>query len=737
MRSAQAPSKMRELFLAAALGWVGSFHLTMPPGVPLSSAASLSSDRRTCTSWWQAGIVILTIVLTYSGSLRSPFLFDDIGAVVNNATIRDLTSSAIWRPPTDGSTTTGRPVVNVSFAINYALSGESTWSYHAFNLAIHALAALMLLGIVRRTLLRTRRVQPAGMSRAVDIDGAATLAALLWALHPLQTESVISIAQRTESLCGLFYLLTLYAFIRSVDDEPPADRSEIGAPTGAPLRGTGVSDSGRRTRWLAISVLSCFFGMGTKEVMVTAPLLVLLYDRTFVAGRFGAALRRRSRYYASLATAWLVLVWLVIGSGGARGTAAGFGLGITSWDYLLTQASAIVRYVGLSVWPSRLTFDYGTATAHSFVDVWWQAALVISLLTASIWALLQRLPMGFLGVAFFLILAPSSSVVPLVTQTVAEHRMYLPLAAMTTLAAIAGFGFDKRAARFALVALAIALAWVTQGRIHDYRSAVAIWSDTVAKVPTNARAHNNLASALQQQGATKEANVHFARAVALDPNYFSARYNWGVALLDQGRVPEAIAQLESAVSLAPNHPDALVNLGTALVRAQRADEAIPRFETALRLSPNADVHYDLGIALLDTGRMDAATDHFTSALQLNARLPEAHYQLGRLAERAGRLVEAEEHYNATVRLAPNHAAAHSKLGLLLARTERLDAAAEHFRAVVRLQPNDADAHANLGNVLLLQSQPRAALASYEEALRLRPDDPRTRENIRLAREALH
>jgi tetratricopeptide (TPR) repeat protein len=477
--------------------------------------------------------------------------------------------------------------------------------------------------------------------------------------------------------------------------------------------------------------------MATKEVMVTAPLLVLLYDRTFVAGQFSAAFRQRGRYYASLAAAWLVLGWLLIESHGARGTAAGFGLGISSWSYLLTQAEAIVRYIKLSVWPHPLIFDYGTSTARSFVEVWWQALLVISLLVASAWALRRKPAFGFLGAAFFLLLAPSSSVVPLVTQTVAEHRMYLPLAAIVVLAPIIGRHALGRGGRPVLIALTIVLGCVTIARNHDYGTAAAIWSDTVAKIPTNPRAHNNLASSLQQQGAPKEADVHFARAVALDPDYFSARYNWGVALLDQGRVSAAITQLEAAVRLAPDHADALVNLGSALVRAQRASDAIPRFEAALRIAPGADVHYDLGIALLDAGRTDAAAGHFRSALQINAQLSEAHFQLGRLAERAGRITEAEEHYNATLRLAPSHAAAHSKLGLLLARTERLEAAAEHFRAVVRLQPKDADAHANLGNVLLLQSQPRAALASYEEALRLRPDDPRTRENIQLAREALH
>jgi hypothetical protein len=234
---------------------VSSFHFAMPPGTLLSSAASSSPERRKSAVWRHAGIILLAVVLSYSSSLHAPFLFDDTGAVVKNPTIRDLTSSAIWKPPTDGSTTTGRPVVNVSFAINYALSGERTWSYHALNVTIHALAALVLMGIVRRTLSRGRRAPAVSLGHDIDSAWAATFAALLWALHPLQTESVICIAQRTESLCALFYLLTLYAFIRGIDDEVPAGGGETATRSKVPIHGFVVSDTLAPRGWLTLSVL--------------------------------------------------------------------------------------------------------------------------------------------------------------------------------------------------------------------------------------------------------------------------------------------------------------------------------------------------------------------------------------------------------------------------------------------------------------------------------------------------
>jgi len=789
--------------------------------------------------WRPAVLLVAAVVLCYWNSLGAPFLFDDDGAVVKNPTIRHLASLEVLNPPANGSTTTNRPVVNLSFAINYALSGERVWSYHALNVAIHALAALALLGLVRRTLSlpscrslltddpsrsgAASRAAGAGSGSATVSSGVkpdlpalmiasgrsgaasraagagsgsatpspasrllpdapsllAFLIALLWALHPLQTESVVCIAQRTELLCGLFYLLTLYCFIRAVESGRPSGRSLLAGDERSALseiacKQAPTSENGKPTqawRWLSLSILACLLGMGAKEVMVAAPLVVLLYDRTFVAGGFSAAWRQRWNYYVALAGTWLLLAGIMVRAGGTRGVGAGLGLGVSWWSYLLKQSEAIVLYLKLSFWPHPLVLDYGIGVVHSVAAVWWQAIVVLALLGLTIWALIRKPVAGFLGAWFFIILAPSSSVVPILTQTMAEHRMYLPLAAVVGLVAVALHRWAGSRATWPMGVAAVVLGGVTVVRNHDYRDVVAFWADTVAKYPQNARAHNNLAWALVPQGKTMEANAHYARAVELQPDYVTGHYNWGVALLDQGRIAEAITQLETAVRLAPDHADAQVNLGNALLRAQRTAEAIPHYEAALKLQPGADVHYDLGlaflelgrtdeaiahlqvavqlnsalpeaqyqlgVALLERGRTDEATGHLRAALQTNPKLPDAYYQLARLAEQAGQTGDAECGYNQVLQLDPDHADAHARLGQLLARSGQLRAALEHLQTAVRLAPANADAHALLGIALLLHDQPREAIAAFEASLRLRPDDARTRENLQLAREALH
>ena len=583
-------------------------------------------------SWLAPLALTFAVALVYANSLSAPFLFDDAGAVLGNPTIRSLASFAVFNPPADGSTTTGRPVVNFSYALNYALGGEHVVGYRVVNVAIHALAALTLFGLLRRTFSCVRGRGPlagdvSASSRASALlpssfnpDVAALTIAALWALHPLQTESVVCIAQRTESLCGLFYLLTLYAFTRATIP------SEGGAC--CPQRA-----------WLVVSVGSCLLGMAAKEVMVTAPLVVLLYDRTFVAGTFAGALRVRRGYYAALAGTWLLLAFLVLQNSGARGASAGFGLGVTPWTYLLTQADALVRYLGLTLWPHPLVLDYGTGVAGALAEVWWQGVIVLMLLAATVWALVRRPVLGFVGAWFFLILAPSSSFVPLVAQTMAEHRMYLPLAAVLTVATLALFRFSGALRWPVVVAVVAASAVVTALRNRDYRDAIAIWSDTIAHAPPHSRAFTNLGSAYVAAGRPAEALMPLDRALALNPADYSAQRNRALALLALGRADEAAVIFTALPAREPGEAAEYFELGNAYAREGKFPEAAAAYTRTATLDPaHFAARANLGNALLAAGRAAEAIAAYEAALRLrpsDARLLE-NLALARDAARRGR-----------------------------------------------------------------------------------------------------
>ena len=315
---------------------MGSPHA--PPCSP-KPAATPASRRAVALA---CGVLVLAVFAAYANSLTGPFVYDDKDSIVENLTLRHLWPlSDLLAPLSGGLTVSGRPVLNLSLALNFAAGGLDVRGYHVTNVLIHALTCLTLFGLVRRTL-----VQPSLRARfgeaAVPL---AFTAAALWALHPLQTEGVTYIVQRAESLMGLFYLLTLYGFVRSVD--APAPR-----------------------RWQALSVAACLLGMATKENMVSAPVLALLLDRAFVAGSFAEAWRRRRGFYAGLAATWILLIALLASTGGNRGGSVGIGVDISWGDYVLTQFPALLHYVRLAFWPVPLVFEYGTFWIGRLADVW-------------------------------------------------------------------------------------------------------------------------------------------------------------------------------------------------------------------------------------------------------------------------------------------------------------------------------------------------------------------------------
>jgi len=646
-------------------------------------------------------VLVLAVWAAYANSFSTPFVFDDLASVVQNPSIRHLGSlSDVLSPPNTATGAAGRPVVNLTLAVNYAFGGLDVRGYHVFNTLVHALAALTLFGIVRRTLLRPVLRERFGAA-ALPLAFAA---ALLWALHPLLTESVTCVVQRTESLMGLFYLLTLYGFICSV--ESPSCRI-----------------------WAFLTVAACLLGMATKEVMVSAPLLILLYDRTFVAGSFRAAWSQRWRLYVGLAATWLLLAWLVAHVG-QRGGGAGLGLGVSPWEYALTQCRAIVLYLRLAVWPSPLVVDYGTGVVREAGEVWLQGVLLVTLVAGTLVALHRRPVVGFVAFWFFAILAPSSSIVPLVSQTIAEHRMYLPLASVILFAVVGGYRWLGRASLPVWLVVAVVAGVATAERNRDYRDPLTLWSVTVADQPDNTRAQMNLGTALSAEGRLEEAETHFAAAARLTPGFVAARYSWAGVLLQLQRSAEAQAVAEQAVRLRPDYAEAYYVLGTALLQQGKTAAALEQYETALRLRPDfADVQHTMAGALAMDGRTDEALTHYEAALRLQPDNPRLHEEIGSVLGRMGRVEEAAGHFEAAVRRDPDSVIAHYNLGNAVFALRRWADAAQHYSTVVRLRPGFAEAHNNLANALMQLGRLDEAQAHYEETLRLKPDYTPARNNL--------
>lgn len=605
-----------------------------------------------------AVIIVLASLAAYANSFKGAWIFDDIASVVNNPTIRDW--RAAFFPPSGGLTVSGRPVLNLSFAASYALSGTATWGHHLVNWLIHTLAGLTLFGLVRRTLLLPS-LAPRWSAPALPL---AFVIALLWTLHPLQTQAVTYLVQRAESLMGLFFLFTFYAYLRSVT--PPQTDSDLRAPSNPTHSPANASLASSPLVWSAASVAACLLGVATKEVTVVAPVLVLLHDRAFVAGSFLAAWRVRRPLYLGLFATWIPLAALVASTGGNRSGTSGFDVGVGAVAYWLTQFEALTRYLALTFWPRPLVFEYGTFWTSDFAEVAPFALVVIPLALATLWALWRHPKIGFLGGWFFAILAPTS-ITPGTIQMIVEHRMYLPLAAALTLAVVATHTCLRPRTPWVGVVAALAFATLTEHRNRDYRSEITLWADTVAKRPANASAYNGLAVAQLAADDIAGALDHFAQATRFSPKRADYLANYAGALARAGRGSDAIARYEDALRLNPTYAEAHANLTLILSETDRPADAITHGETAVRLAPHyAPAHLNLGIALLRAGRAIDSAAALETSLRLDPSSPEAHNTLGVALIKLGRPTEAAPHFESALRLRPDYPQARDNLARLRA-----------------------------------------------------------------------
>lgn len=734
-----------------------------PPSDPLPASAPVSTREAPAAAlrppgWLRcalAGAVIALMALAaYANTFHVPFYFDDRQGISENQTIDILWPP--WRalnaPKEYNSGAVGRPLVNFSLAVNYQISeafskaddGFEPWSYHAVNLAIHIATAWLLMGVAWRTL----RQPPLAKIFGAAALPLAFLIALAWAVHPLASETVTNAIQRNESMVSFFYLGVIYCLIRSTE-EPLASRWLGGAP--------------RSGWWQGLAVVACFLGVLSKEVMFSAPLMALLYDRTFVAGSLAEACRRRWKFYAAMATSWILLGWLVHHYN-QRGGTVGFDLPMSKYEYALKQCEAIITYFSLCFWPHPLVLDYGYDVVTSLKDVWPQALALAALVGGTFWALWKKPAWGFAGMWVFLILAPSSSIMPLTTQTEAEHRMYLPLAMVMAVLILGAYALSGPRVFYAAGALALVFTGVTYSRNKDYRSEVAMWYVDVAQRPQSPRAHYNLGCALLNEDRYIDASSEFMLAMQLEPDNENYYTNLGACYADLGDAPRAMEQYKKAVKINPkdvqsnynlgceyrdlqdydkaaehlrvaveNNPsyrEAQYMLGLVLVLSDHSEEALKPLKAALDLDPNdTDTLSCYGQALLAQGLTKNAIAILQRGLALDADNAELHKWLAEAYADDGQDQNATVEAAAATRLAPNSAEMHLAYGhQLFADGKYADAAAE-FTTALKLRPAYAEAENDLGGALLKLKRNAEARAAYAQALEWKPDLIEARLNL--------
>lgn len=722
-------------------------NFVVPQNPPAEAVATGSPEEsRGWPTWIMPLVLLLSAALSYGHAIGFPFVFDDEEVIVANPhqNLDEWSLSSIPSHP--------RGFTLWTFAVTRRMVGLDVRVDRATNIAIHFLAALALAGIVRRTL----RLDPLRARFEHQADALALTVALLWLVHPLQTESVTFVTQRMESLMGCLFLGSLYALLRGATS----------------ARGAG---------WYLLSLFWLALGLRTKEAICTAPLLLLWYDRVFLSQSWRELLRGRAAYYAGMSVLSLMflgpLVAFVIHFVDPqlqRGTEAAqtvqesllqpsdlrrqSGLpdnetpapqvGVTRWTYLMSQPAVILHYLRLSVLPTSQCLDYAWPPAESLRDTWLPFAIVSALVLAWLVTLLKFPRAGFVAAWFLVNLAPRSSLIPRLDLAV-EHRLYLPLAALVIAAVLAGNSLHERLVRryallkshrlwkhapaILIVLIAVLLGTTTMRRNLDYRSEKALWAATLRVAPHNPRAMTNLGAALAAEGHIDEAIVLHRQAIAQESVLQfdqHAWYNLGYALTLKRDYAGAAQAFARAALLQPGFVEALSNLGNCCRILRRTEMAERCFAEVLRLNPG-HVTARLNAVLLCRDRNDSAeaTRLLDEAVAVAPGNADVWFQRGvqYLLERQPE--EALQCWNRVLSIDPGHCDAHLALAASLAQRNDFDSAIEHLQTAAQVAPDRAGVHNNLANALARAGRLQEAVSSYEQALRLNPQLTAARQNL--------
>jgi len=625
-----------------------------------------SAPNRTRSTWvWLAllGAGGLALCACYAPGLSAPFLMDDAVCISRNTSIRSLTQlgDVLFYPHQEGRPIDGRPLLNLSFAINRAVAGTAPPAFRSVNILLHWLATCLLLDVVRRVLVLPSIPEIIHRRRTM----IAFVAVLAWAAHPVQTAAVTYISQRSELLVGIFLLVGLDLTIAGLADCRPGLLPWVGAA--AAIGGTA------------------------KETIVSLPLAGLLVDRAMIAGSWRGA-GRHWRWHLTSAVGWLVVLMMLTMWGG-RGSSAGV-TSASPWLYLLRQAKVVWIYLYRLFWPMELVFDYGDRLGDGLAADWpW--LLATALLVVAVCAGFWRWPRMFLGPAlFFVLLAPSSSIIPIKTQTAGEHRLYLASAALIvpTVVGVAWLLDQRRVPRWAQATLAaivlITLIGRTAARNAEYLSAETIWRQSLAFDPGNERAAVNLAGAALDRNDLDEARELLA-GVSPNGRYGPAVLSTMIRLaIKTERFGDALAGCDVYLSERPN--DAEIYAVRAAVRRQLGDltTAAADAERAVALdSEIAAAWTTRGDLLMDSGKPAEAISCFERSISINSDRWSAWSSLGAALQEVGRTAEALAAYSRAIALKPTEAEPYYNRGNLYTAENQLELAVLDYGRALACDPS--------------------------------------------------
>lgn len=578
--------------------------------------------------WFLGAVLLFAVAIAYQQVWHAGYVWDDDSYVTKNTTLHDL--HGLWRIWSElAATPQYYPLVHTSFWIEHHLWGLNPLGYHLVNLVLHALAAILLW----RALIQ------------LGIPGA-WLAAAIFAVHPVEVESVAWITERKNVLSAVFYFATALTYLRfeeSRDSEDP----------------------GRRRWYLYVASLFLFvLALLSKTVACSLPAALLLV-RWWKTGR----VQRQDvlpllPFFALGLGLGLLTAWLEKHQVRAEGEEWALSFG----QRCLIAGRGLWFYAGKLFFPAKLTFIYPRWDVSGAFGWAWLFPAAFAAVVATLWKMRARIGRGPLVALLFFAgtLFPALGFVdvyPFRYSFVADHFQYLASVGLIVLAA-AGL---TRLPRFVPPILLAALAVLTWKQVGIYRDLETLWSDTIAKDPESWMAHNNLGLVLQQKGQHDEAIAHLQKSLELNPNKFEIQNNLGYSLSMSSRLRDAFPYLEKAVEMNPNYAAVHYNLGNALLRSGRVAEAIAQLQRAVELDPTyVPALSNLGSAFLQTGQLDESLAHLQKALEIDPDYKPAHFNLANTLLQMRRIEEAVSHLQRVLEIDPADAEAQKNMAWVLA-----------------------------------------------------------------------
>ncbi|HAI13833.1 MAG TPA: hypothetical protein DCM28_19160, partial [Phycisphaerales bacterium] len=553
-------------------------------------------------------LIIVSVGILYWPARYAPFLLDDYPAIVDNPATQSgvLLDTSLLRNP--------RALPEISFRMNRMISGNQTLSYHLLNFLIHAINGILLFHLARSTLLRIKQTSNEKAHRL------AAVIAWLWVVHPLVTQPVIYIVQRAEMMAATSILLTLLALTYS-------------------------ANSPRKYVWQVMALLSCIAGFYCKPIVVTLPIIVLLWDRTFLAGTFKIAFKQRGVLHALFFASLLLLVVTqttsLLNTANIPDSTQSAGLTVQTVSpvaYLFAQSQIIGHYLWLCVWPMTLVFDYGWAPPTALGDYAVSFAAMSLLFGITLISLATRFAMfGMLLMLVFLILGPTSSVIPIFDLAV-EHRMYLPSACVVAILVLLIHQLLARQVMLRitlLVLVGLLFCGRTYLRADDYRSTISLWQTVIAAVPHHPRAYAILGQQYEAANQTDQALYAYQRAIEYSnesPNHVNLIAHLGLAklLLQNQQTSQALMILNDTQPLSDGDQQSVHNLmllawrqeAAMHARLRRWDLAAQTYENLIKQSPDDKSFYRVYAWLLATCPDDSIRDGQKALNLLNQTVTE-------------------------------------------------------------------------------------------------------------------